>query len=89
MKRPIVALALAAMMSAAQPTLAAPLTPNERAAELAREGLEKLMQALQLMIQHIPQYEPPVINENGDIIIKRKRPGGADPAPKEDGERNI
>tara|TARA_B100000212_G_C27237126_1_gene474190 strand:+ start:542 stop:805 length:264 start_codon:yes stop_codon:yes gene_type:complete len=49
-------------------------TPKENAQELAHEGIKNLMQALQLMIDHIPQYELPVLNENGDIIIKRKYP---------------
>lgn len=80
---------LAAMLTAGQPVLAQTQSPNERAADLARQGMEKLMQALQLMIQHIPQYEPPVINDNGDIIIKRKPPRGAEPKPKGETERNI
>ena len=49
-------------------------TPKDNAQELAHEGIKNLMQALQLMIDHIPQYELPVLNENGDIIIKRKYP---------------
>ena len=49
-------------------------TPKDNAKELAHEGIKNLMQALQLMIDHIPQYELPVLNENGDIIIKRKYP---------------
>jgi hypothetical protein len=40
--------------------------------ELAVEGVNKLMQALQLLIQQLPQYETPVIDENGDIIIRRR-----------------
>jgi len=40
--------------------------------ELAVEGINKLMQALQLLIQQLPQYEAPVIDENGDIIIRRR-----------------
>jgi hypothetical protein len=40
--------------------------------ELAVEGVNKLMQALQLLIQQLPQYEAPVIDENGDIIIRRR-----------------
>ena len=44
-----------------------------RAEEMAREAIEQLMRALELMIQSIPQYEMPEINEDGDIIIRRKR----------------
>ena len=41
--------------------------------ELARESLELMMKSLSLVIDSIPQYEMPVITENGDIIIRRKQ----------------
>lgn len=44
-----------------------------RAEDMAREAIEQLMQALELMIDSIPLYELPEIKENGDIIIRRKR----------------
>ncbi len=44
-----------------------------RAEDMAREAIEQLMRALGLMIDSIPQYELPEIEENGDIIIRRKR----------------
>ena len=44
-----------------------------RAEDIAREAIEQLMRALELMIDSIPQYELPEIQENGDIIIRRKR----------------
>jgi hypothetical protein len=51
--------------------------------ELATEGISKLMDALGAFIKSIPQYEAPEINENGDIIIRRKRPDDdKEPAPK-------
>jgi len=50
---------------------------------LAEEGLALLMQALRLLVRSVPQYELPVINENGDIIIRRRRPSAPDaPAPR-------
>ena len=56
--------------------------------ELAREGVERLLQALEVFIEMIPQYELPELNENGDIIIRRKRDRGeqppADPGSDED-----
>ncbi len=45
----------------------------DRAEDMAREAIEQLMRALELMIDSIPQYEMPEIEENGDIIIRRKR----------------
>ena len=44
-----------------------------RAEEMARGAIEQLLRALEMMIQSIPQYEMPEINEDGDIIIRRKR----------------
>lgn len=41
---------------------------------LASEGIQSLLQAMELMLLAIPQYEAPFINENGDIIIRRKNP---------------
>jgi hypothetical protein len=52
------------------------------AEDMAREAIEQLMRALELMIQSIPQYEMPEIEENGDIIIRRKHPT-PDPEPRE------
>jgi hypothetical protein len=46
---------------------------DESMSEMAREGVEKLMRALEALIDEIPLYEMPEINENGDIIIRRKR----------------
>ena len=41
--------------------------------ELATEGLGKMVQALESLLNSIPQYEKPEITEDGDIIIRRKR----------------
>ena len=52
-----------------------------RAEELAKQGLAKMMEALQLMIDSIPQYEKPAITEDGDIIIRRKKKDEEAPPP--------
>jgi hypothetical protein len=55
---------------------------RERAETFAREGMESLMQALDLLLHSIPQYELPMMNENGDIIIRRRHESDpAKPAP--------
>ena len=65
------------------------------AEDMAREAIEQLMRALELMIESIPQYEMPEINENGDIIIRRKHrmphsePGGRGPDVPEIEETTI
>lgn len=57
------------------------------AEKVAREGVERLMRALDLLMGSIPQFEAPEINEDGDIIIRRKRPNedGRRKPPSEDG----
>jgi hypothetical protein len=47
---------------------------EEEPGELAREGRERMLRAIELMIEMIPQYELPEVMENGDIIIRRKNP---------------
>jgi hypothetical protein len=41
---------------------------------LAREGAERLMRALEGILQIIPQYGMPRIEEDGDIVIPRLNP---------------
>jgi hypothetical protein len=56
---------------------------EETPSELAKQGLERLLRAMEVFIEMIPEYEAPVLNENGDIIIRRKRPERPErPAPK-------
>ena len=55
---------------AAGPALAEDQSPED----LARDGLAKLLSALDLFIGSIPQYETPEILPNGDIIIRRIHP---------------
>ena len=49
------------------------LSERERAEEMAREGMERIVRALEMLMESIPQYDLPEVNENGDIIIRRKR----------------
>lgn len=53
--------------------------------ELTAEAMDRLLKALELFLGSLPQYEAPYVNENGDIIIKRKHPqDGEDlPTPEE------
>lgn len=68
--------ALAAGSAAAQqnqpPPLPPPFPPPE-AKELLAESAANLMRALQLIIQAIPVYDPPVVTPDGDIVIRRRR----------------
>jgi hypothetical protein len=41
------------------------------------EGLDELIQGMDDLLESIPRYEVPIIDENGDIIIRRA-PRGPD-----------
>jgi hypothetical protein len=47
----------------------------QRAEGFARQGAESLFNAMDQLLRAVPQYEPPTVDENGDIIIRRKPPG--------------
>ncbi len=47
---------------------------RDRAEQALKEGAEKIMRALELMLNAVPQYEMPEVLENGDIIIRRRNP---------------
>ncbi|MBX6323203.1 MAG: hypothetical protein IRY94_15365, partial [Rhodospirillaceae bacterium] len=90
MRRGIVAAAAAALAAGLlAPAAARAGSPQGEAGDpsrLAVEGLEKLMQALDLFIATLPQYEAPVITEDGDIVIRRKRtPAPPEAEPEEPG----
>ena len=76
MRNGLTLLALSIALGVAAPATLAAEEPTPRAApeELAREGVDKLMRALRAMMEKIPQYELPEINDQGDIIIRRRRP---------------
>lgn len=79
----IVLLALALSVPATAAVAQSNDAPSEpkKAEDMAREGVEKLLKALDLLIKTLPQYEMPTINEQGDIIIRRKHPSD-EPKPK-------
>jgi hypothetical protein len=67
-----------ATLVAVAPVQAQKATPKdnmpERAEEALKEGMETMLKSLQRMFKAIPQYEMPEVLENGDIIIRRKKP---------------
>jgi hypothetical protein len=80
------ALLLGLALAGPPPALAADEPPEETPEELAREGMERMLKALELFIEMIPQYEMPEVTEDGDIIIRRKRPKGTPPPDPESEE---
>ena len=75
-------LALSLALAVAQPAAATEPEANGPA-ETAREGIELRVKALEELIQTVPQYETPVILDNGDILIRRKWPPGKAPEDSE------
>ncbi len=92
MKHWLAAFGLCAALVLAPPAVAPAVAEESRESEnpgaLVSDGIERLMRALEAFIDMIPQYEMPEINENGDIIIRRKR--HVEPSPEEDdGEGSL
>lgn len=54
---------------------------QESPTEMLEDATRTILKAFELMLRAIPQYEAPEILENGDIIIRRKRPEHEKPAP--------
>src|SRR4051794_24951912 len=44
------------------------------AERLMRESMVKMLDSVDVLLQALPRYEAPTVDENGDIIIRRKRP---------------
>lgn len=53
---------------------------QESPTEMLEDATRTILKAFELMLRAIPQYEAPEILENGDIIIRRKRPENEKPA---------
>ena len=95
MPKSLPARALAAVLLTASGTAPAlaqaqaqPPTPpqeDQQPGAMAREAIDKLMRALSLAIENLPQYAPPEFNENGDIIIRRLNPRAEKPRPRTPG----
>ena len=83
MRNHFAAAALAALLLASSPASAADEPSKQDPQALMTEGMQSLMQAMELLLLSIPQFEAPVMNENGDIIIRRKNPDRT-PEPREE-----
>ncbi len=55
----------------------------DQAEQLAGEAVAKLLRALDLMMDNVPQYAAPEVLPNGDIIIRRLHPEDKPAAPVE------
>ena len=71
------------LLLAAPPTAFAvddPPATDKSPEALLDEATETILRAFKLLLGSIPQYEAPEVLDNGDIIIRRKRPSQK-PAP--------
>ncbi len=58
----------------------------DEAERMALDAIARMMDALGLFIDSIPQYEAPEVLPNGDIIIRRINPDGESEPDLQDGE---
>jgi len=78
---PTIALALCLAFSAqAEESQKSPLQEHLPKLE---ETAKQFFAMLEYLVMAIPQYQAPEILENGDIIIRRKRPENSEPPQKE------
>lgn len=68
-----IAILVAAMPIQAQETAPKDNMP-ERAEQALKEGMDTILKSLQRMFKAVPLYDMPEMLENGDIIIRRKKP---------------
>ncbi len=91
-KYPLVsALAVVALAATAQPAAAAedapPLDPSiEGTGKILEETAQQFMEMLGTLLGSIPTYEMPQILDNGDIIIRRKKPENTPTPPSSDSQ---
>ena len=91
MKNAFLAIALAGALAiglGAPSALAQETETEDEAAEAARQGIESLMRALELMLDSIPMFEVPEILPNGDIIIRRVHPDDREDEEEDDPQRD-
>ncbi len=53
----------------------------EETEQAIKEGTRRIFRALEALMRSIPQYQTPEILDNGDIIIRRKRPDPSEAVP--------
>lgn len=56
--------------------------PDAQTRALLLDGADKLLRALDRMIQTVPVYDPPVLTPEGDILLRRRPPAAPPPVPQ-------
>lgn len=67
-------LAVALVIATTPPATATDPLPQENPRELLESAARDMLRVLELLMESVPQYEPPEILDNGDILIRRRRP---------------
>lgn len=81
MRAILAVIALGAVLAGTPPAAAQAEEDETSPGELTVEAIDRLLRALDLLIESVPQYEAPFVNEDGDIIIRRKHPKRERPLP--------
>ncbi|MBI1776020.1 MAG: hypothetical protein HYR63_11795 [Proteobacteria bacterium] len=76
---------LAALISAGGATAETP-SASKDPQQIIREGAERILEGMRVLIDRIPQYAAPEMLPNGDIIIRRLPRGPNPPEPQAGGE---
>jgi hypothetical protein len=78
MRLPILVLAASLVLASPLTAQTPPPPPQADSPEaIAREGLAKLLQALKLFVDNLPNYAAPEIDAEGNIVIRRLNPPSA------------
>lgn len=77
---------VAAGLVLAQIPAAQAQSSRQEAEEAIKEGAQRILRALEALMLSIPQYGAPELLDNGDIIIRRRRPEPSTPKPPPPGQ---
>ena len=66
-----------------------PPSQQKKPEDMIEDGMKMILNALSLILKSIPQYKAPEVLENGDIIIRRVRPGEKKPKSGDKTQKEI
>lgn len=84
--RSLLAAVTVAASITAMPLASPAYAEEQQPEEMISEGAGLIINAIELMLLAIPTYEAPEVLPNGDIIIRRVKPGET---PEQDGELDV
>ena len=66
-----------------------PPVQNKEPEKMVEDGIKMILNALQLILESLPQYKAPEVLGNGDIIIRRVQPSGIAPNAVKKSQKEI